>query len=96
METWQIFSLFSLSAFTIEIFTAKCISGAIAVGCTLAAIGSFYQLESNGQISLFAFGIVFIMIVVKPHLKRRGYQKINLKWPSLTLFHKTGTISQDK
>ena len=95
METWHILIVIGLIAFILEIFTAGFISASIGIGFLFAAIGNYFDLKTEWQILLFAFGIGLTYFLVRPIIMKYGYNSDKVKTNKDALIDKLGTVTEE-
>lgn len=74
METYQILVIVGVGFFIIEIFIPSFIAGSIAFGFFLAALGSYFNLDTEVQLIMFSTGIILTFFTIRPLLLKYGYR----------------------
>lgn len=74
-EFWQLWIIFALLLFIIEIFTPAFLMACFAIGAILAGVFSYFGFGLNGQIIAFSVGTLISFVGVRPLILKYGHRK---------------------
>lgn len=74
-EFWQLWVIFAILLFIIEIFTPAFLMACFAIGAILAGVFSYFGFGLNGQIIAFSIGTLISFVGVRPLILKYGHRK---------------------
>ena len=77
LEFWNIWIIFALLFFIVEIFTTGFLTACFAIGCILAGIASFFNFGLKTQLFAFSIGTLVSFFAVRPFVLKYGHKKSN-------------------